>query len=341
MRCSFGGAGRAEGAVDHDPPRLHHGRRQSDGTVWCHGNRTHEHDGDLVGEQRQRRQFDLRNDHDAAVCTPRPPTIPANGITISALGSDGKTSAIVYVAVEPAGPSISSISPNPIPVGSYTITVTGNGLQERRDRQNPRRQPHHHLRQLDYANDGRLSGRGRDRRVPGRESRNACGVRPSTRRLWRRVDRLRTQDHFANFGDGETGRHATIHFFGSHKLDRNRREHQAQRPVHGSRDACRRRARSPSTCRQGPGGSASAAVTLQVLESADHLAADDFLEPRRDAAVHFGRRDGLGRDVRNRHDCRPLHRSLGDVVHGNRYRYGDRTERKRHRDRHLDSARLP
>ncbi len=58
-----------------------------------------------------------------------PATIPANGITISALGSDGKTSAIVYVAVEPAGPSISSISPNPIPVGSYSITVTGTGFQ--------------------------------------------------------------------------------------------------------------------------------------------------------------------------------------------------------------------
>jgi len=58
-----------------------------------------------------------------------PATIPANGITVSALGSDGKTFAIVYVAVEPAGPSISSISPKPIPVGSYTITVTGTGFK--------------------------------------------------------------------------------------------------------------------------------------------------------------------------------------------------------------------
>src|SRR5208283_2847806 len=36
-----------------------------------------------------------------------PAKIPANGITVSALGSDNKTSAIVYAAVEPAGPSIS------------------------------------------------------------------------------------------------------------------------------------------------------------------------------------------------------------------------------------------
>src|ERR1700685_4318310 len=58
-----------------------------------------------------------------------PATIPANGITVSALGSDGRTSAIVYVAIDPAGPSISSISPNPIPVGSYTITLTGRGFK--------------------------------------------------------------------------------------------------------------------------------------------------------------------------------------------------------------------
>ena len=57
-----------------------------------------------------------------------PATIPANGITVSALGSDKKTSATVYVAVEPVGPSISSISPSPIPTGNYLITVTGSGF---------------------------------------------------------------------------------------------------------------------------------------------------------------------------------------------------------------------
>src|SRR5580704_3835609 len=59
-----------------------------------------------------------------------PAKIPANGITITALGSDKKTSDTVYVAVEPAGPSITSISPNPIPVGNYSITVTGSGFQK-------------------------------------------------------------------------------------------------------------------------------------------------------------------------------------------------------------------
>src|SRR5579863_5902019 len=57
-----------------------------------------------------------------------PAAIPANGITVTALGSDKKTSATVYVAVEPAGPSITSISPSPIPAGSYSITVTGTGF---------------------------------------------------------------------------------------------------------------------------------------------------------------------------------------------------------------------
>ena len=56
----------------------------------------------------------------------------------------------VYVAVEPAGPSISSISPNPIPIGSYTVTITGTGFKRARWSER-RRQPLHHLRQLDHA----------------------------------------------------------------------------------------------------------------------------------------------------------------------------------------------
>jgi uncharacterized protein (DUF1800 family) len=57
-----------------------------------------------------------------------PAKIPANGVTITALGSDGKTTDTVYVNIAPAGPAITSISPNPIHVGSYNITVTGTGF---------------------------------------------------------------------------------------------------------------------------------------------------------------------------------------------------------------------
>jgi uncharacterized protein (DUF1800 family) len=59
-----------------------------------------------------------------------PAKVPSVGTTVSALGSDNKTSAIVYVAVEPPGPSISSISPNPIPTGSYTVTLSGTSFQK-------------------------------------------------------------------------------------------------------------------------------------------------------------------------------------------------------------------
>ena len=58
-----------------------------------------------------------------------PAAIPANGITVTALASDNKTSATVYVAVEPPGPSITSVSPSPIPVGSYSVTITGTGFK--------------------------------------------------------------------------------------------------------------------------------------------------------------------------------------------------------------------
>ena len=57
-----------------------------------------------------------------------PPAIPANGVTITALGSDNKTSATVYVNVAPPGPAITAISPNPAKVGQYTVTVTGSGF---------------------------------------------------------------------------------------------------------------------------------------------------------------------------------------------------------------------
>jgi uncharacterized protein (DUF1800 family) len=57
-----------------------------------------------------------------------PAKIPANGITITAIGSNNKTSATVYVAVEPAGPTITSITPNPIPIGSYSVTIKGSGF---------------------------------------------------------------------------------------------------------------------------------------------------------------------------------------------------------------------
>jgi hypothetical protein len=57
-----------------------------------------------------------------------PAKVPTNGITITALGSDNRTSSTVYVAVESAGPAITSISPSPIPTGNYSITVTGSGF---------------------------------------------------------------------------------------------------------------------------------------------------------------------------------------------------------------------
>lgn len=57
-----------------------------------------------------------------------PAKVPANGALIGALGSDNKTSVVEYVAVEPAGPAITSISPSPIPLGNYSITVTGTGF---------------------------------------------------------------------------------------------------------------------------------------------------------------------------------------------------------------------
>ena len=52
----------------------------------------------------------------------------SNEETITALGSDGKTKGSVLVRVAPDGPSISSITPNPVAPGKYTVTIHGTGF---------------------------------------------------------------------------------------------------------------------------------------------------------------------------------------------------------------------
>lgn len=58
-----------------------------------------------------------------------PSTPPAqNPITVQATGSDGKTVGSTYLLIEALGPTLTSILPNPITVGTYTVTVTGTGF---------------------------------------------------------------------------------------------------------------------------------------------------------------------------------------------------------------------
>src|SRR5581483_3092266 len=58
-----------------------------------------------------------------------PQTMPGqNPVMITALGSDGKTSASTYAYLLTAGPTLTSVSPNPLPVGTYTVTVKGSGF---------------------------------------------------------------------------------------------------------------------------------------------------------------------------------------------------------------------
>lgn len=58
-----------------------------------------------------------------------PMTLPGqNPVSVKATASDGKTSATVYVLIEPLGPTITAVSPNPLPVGTYKIAVTGSGF---------------------------------------------------------------------------------------------------------------------------------------------------------------------------------------------------------------------
>jgi uncharacterized protein (DUF1800 family) len=58
-----------------------------------------------------------------------PAAIPKVSVLISAIGSDNKTEADVYVNLAPAGPTITATTPaSPIPNGNYTVTLTGSGF---------------------------------------------------------------------------------------------------------------------------------------------------------------------------------------------------------------------
>jgi uncharacterized protein (DUF1800 family) len=58
-----------------------------------------------------------------------PASLPGqNPVTVTATATDGTTRHSVYVLVAPLGPQITSVSPNPLPSGSYNITVTGTGF---------------------------------------------------------------------------------------------------------------------------------------------------------------------------------------------------------------------
>ncbi len=60
-----------------------------------------------------------------------PATVPTVSTLIEALASDKKTLGEMYVNIEAAGPSITSVSPNPIPAGTtVALTITGAGFQK-------------------------------------------------------------------------------------------------------------------------------------------------------------------------------------------------------------------
>ena len=56
-----------------------------------------------------------------------PAVIPTGGITITAVAVDGGSNT-VYVNVAPPGPTITGVTPNPVSTGNYTITLTGSGF---------------------------------------------------------------------------------------------------------------------------------------------------------------------------------------------------------------------
>jgi hypothetical protein len=58
-----------------------------------------------------------------------PAALPGqNPVTIQAKGADGKTIGSTYLMIKSLGPALTSVSPNPLPVGTFTVTVNGSGF---------------------------------------------------------------------------------------------------------------------------------------------------------------------------------------------------------------------
>ncbi len=59
-----------------------------------------------------------------------PTTMPPSGMTVIGVGLAGHKGALAtgYVYLLGAGPQITSVSPNPLPAGSFTVTITGSGF---------------------------------------------------------------------------------------------------------------------------------------------------------------------------------------------------------------------
>jgi len=59
-----------------------------------------------------------------------PATVPTVSTLVEALASDNKTLGVQYVVVEAPGPAITSVSPSPAPTGNSTITLNGAGFSK-------------------------------------------------------------------------------------------------------------------------------------------------------------------------------------------------------------------
>lgn len=60
-----------------------------------------------------------------------PASLPAqNPVTVTVTSvANPSVSASTFVTILAAGPTVTSVSPNPLPTGSYTVTIQGSGFQ--------------------------------------------------------------------------------------------------------------------------------------------------------------------------------------------------------------------
>ena len=218
-----------------------------------------------------------------------PAVVPTASTLIEALASDNKTMGVVYVNVEPAGPSITSISPNPISTGNFTATLTGAGFVKgaivnlnganltttfvsATTLKVSAYQGSAGNGVFEVENPGTLFG------APFTVTFVASGPPPKQAiSPTQATVKLGATQQFTS--SGATGWTASAGMIGAAGL------YTAPSTMPTSSTV--------TVTATGPGGSASATVTLQVLNPQTISPATILSGPRRDPAVHFRRRDCL------------------------------------------------
>ena len=234
-----------------------------------------------------------------------PGTACSNSVTVpvgSASGTPGNGAV--------AAPVLTGVMPNPINVGTVTVTLSGSGfvagalVYDSFGTQS----------MIQYSASSRDFGRGHSNHLSGLRSynyilREESGIGLQQFHYSTRQQRTSAAPiDRAHDGFGEPWRNPAVHFIGSNYFRRDSRIHNIRRPLHrpGHNAVIKKR---HCICHRTRRNSLGQRDTRQSRSAGDRPG-DGNAQPGRDPAVHFNRWNRMGRRERNDHFDRSLYSAI-------------------------------